>query len=327
MEERAQRQRDLEGLCNLKTDGFFQLRSRAHRLQKSALYVKRDDELGFGVSGSKLRKYASLLPVLKKQSKKVAVTGSFHSNHVLSLVQLLKQEGIAYKLFLQAPRSALKQGNAFFLSLLLKEGEALLFEDMPFSPPETWKDLREKECGEEFFWVPQGGCMEECLVGALTLSLDLLQNEKDLQTSFDHVFIDAGTGLGAAALVLGLGYLQKQTKVHVVQMAGTEGEFIQTIASFRGFLQKRLRLPLTPCSYVCHVPATAKSFGSHNASVFQTIKETAEKEGIFLDPLYTAKLFMTAQKVVEKQGLTGEILWVHSGGALSLAGFGNSPFF
>lgn len=74
----------------------YSFSSRVHALtsffqaQDTKCYVKRDDELGFSISGSKLRKYRMLLPYLRSQGYlEVVVIGSSFSNHVLGIVQLL----------------------------------------------------------------------------------------------------------------------------------------------------------------------------------------------------------------------------------------------
>jgi 1-aminocyclopropane-1-carboxylate deaminase/D-cysteine desulfhydrase-like pyridoxal-dependent ACC family enzyme len=288
-------------------------------MKSDGWYVKRDDELGFSISGSKLRKYASILPALKKEKKTVALVGSFSSNHILSFVQLLKQEGIPYQLFLEKTHG--KKGNAFFLSLLLQENEVIWIDQAPVILEKDWTQVWEEKCSREFIWVPMGGCMREALVGALTLALDLIQNEQDLGIFFDHVFVDAGTGMNAMALILGMSYLQKDLRIHVVLIAGNHNEFSENLHYFHEVLQELLGTSFPILEYDIHVPCTAKSFGSCNSTVCKYIKKTAEKEGIFLDPVYTAKLLMTAQEVVHKQTLQGNILWVHSGGALSLSGF------
>ncbi len=284
--------------------------------------------MGFGISGSKLRKYVSILPVLEKQKKRVALVGSLYSNHILSFLQLLKQEGISYQLFLEKPKSKERKGNAFFLSLLIEEKEVVWLEKAPEILECQWIKGWEEILQEEFFWIPLGGCMKESLVGSLSLALDIIKNEKELGLIFDHIFVDAGTGMSAIALILGMSYLRKNVQVHVVLMAGKEIEFSLKLRSFQSDLEKLLKEPITLISYRCLFPFTAKSFGSHNASIFKMIKETAEKEGFFLDPLYTAKLLMTTKKVVKEESLRGNILWIHSGGALSLSGFQSyfSPF-
>jgi len=69
----------------------FPVHSRVHRLNISdalaiECYVKREDELGSLLSGSKVRKARSLVAGLKKQGcKKVGLIGGQYSNHVLGL--------------------------------------------------------------------------------------------------------------------------------------------------------------------------------------------------------------------------------------------------
>lgn len=309
----------LQELCKLHICPSFNLHSRVHKMQKSDLYVKREDELGFSISGSKLRKYASILPVLKKKKEiTIALVGSAYSNHILSLVQLLKQEGLSYQLFLEKPKTNSPQGNFFFLSLLLSEGEVIWIEKAPDSLSQSWMQLWEKTLEKLFFWIPLGGCMREGFFGALTLALDILTNEKKIGKEFTEIFVDAGTGITAAALILGLTYLQKKTQITVVLLAGTKESFLKELFFFQSVLEEALQetVPLID-NYQITFPITAKSFGSCNKKVFETITKVAREEGFFLDPLYTAKLYLTAKELLKKE----PSLWIHSGGALSLTGF------
>lgn len=310
----------LKQLCSEWTSSSFPLHSRAHKMQKSPFYVKREDELGFSISGSKLRKYASLLPVLKQSSLKIALVGSAYSNHILSLVQLLKQEALPYKLFLEKPKSIQPKGNFFFLSLLLSEKEITWLEKAPNPLDPGWIHLQEESAQESFFWVPIGGCMKESLVGAMTLALDILENEQQLGIAFDEIFVDAGTGLTASALILAWSYLKKSAPIRVVLLAGAKKDFLDQLSFFKTIAEDLLKESIILGTYELLQPCTAKSFGSCNAKVFEIIVETARDEGFFLDPLYTAKLYLTAKK--EGKGKTA--LWIHSGGALSLSGFEQS---
>lgn len=56
--------RKVADACRLETAESFRLQSRIHRVRwfgRSDIWVKRDDELSFGVSGTKLRKHASII--------------------------------------------------------------------------------------------------------------------------------------------------------------------------------------------------------------------------------------------------------------------------
>src|SRR5437016_4466946 len=105
----------------------YSLHSRVHPLRsysfdEAKVFVKRDDELGFGISGSKMRKYSSLIPFLiAHKFQEVVLIGGAYSNNVLGLVQLLIENGIKATLFLREDVGDDLKGNRLLLSLLVDE--------------------------------------------------------------------------------------------------------------------------------------------------------------------------------------------------------------
>ena len=114
--------RKVESACRLKSAESFNLRSRIHKLRwfdRSDIWVKRDDELSFGVSGTRLRKHASTIPALKlKGIEEVVVIGEASSNNVLSAAQTLTENNIKITPFLLGPPTH-KEGNLKLLSLFV----------------------------------------------------------------------------------------------------------------------------------------------------------------------------------------------------------------
>ncbi len=299
------------------------MNSRIHRLhtfdtQSATVFVKRDDELSFGISGSKLRKYSSLLPhMLEQKIQQAVLAGGFFSNHILSLSQMLIEKGIKPVLFLSGRKPQKPKGNFIFTSLLVPE------EDMHWVPKgeedsaaEAYAAAKVKQ-GVKAFYVPTGAKMKESVPGALTLVADIERNEKEAGVVFDHIFIDSGTGTTAASLILGLADRKKTTHVHVVQMASTPERFQLLLNNFKSgfpYLEGPLR-------YTLYQPTTARSFGSVNASVWRTVQHMARHEGILVDPTYNAKLFAEGKKLLQKNEIQGNVLFIHSGGGLALSGF------
>ncbi len=84
----------------------YQHHSRIHKLHSlstdsTPCYIKRDDELSFGISGTKVRKLRTLIASLKKRNiAHACVIDTFHSSNVLALCQLLIENRIIPKLFL-----------------------------------------------------------------------------------------------------------------------------------------------------------------------------------------------------------------------------------
>ncbi|MFZ0564626.1 MAG: hypothetical protein WAM28_00285 [Chlamydiales bacterium] len=260
----------------------YPVHSRVHPLCgfPPKCYVKRDDELGFGISGSKLRKYRTLLPYLKAQKiEEVIVVGGAFSNNVLGISQLLIENRMRPLLFLRGRDE--KKGNALFTRLLVPQ------ENIQWFTADKWRHieklaqeraLKQTHLGIRTTWLPEGASCKQALPGALTLSLDICDNEKEMSLSFDHIFLEAGTAMTAAALILGLEWIEHPAHVHVLILAGSISEFnsqlIRCQKEMISFTGKKVELTNR---FTLHQPETAKSFGS-------TIEPPSPKGEGFLIP-------------------------------------------
>ncbi len=326
--------RKVENACRLKSADSFNLQSRIHRLRwfgRSDIWVKRDDELSFGVSGTKLRKHASILPALKlKGIEEVVVIGGSNSNNVLSAAQTLTENNIKITPFLLGPPPR-KEGNLKLLSLFVDDDE------INWISRDQWADIEtlvnkyiedESAQGIKIFVLPEGGHHRLAVPGSLSILSDILRNEADSGVTFDHVFIDSGTGMIAQSLLAGAAAINKKTKFHIVVLAGSFETFEcgleQIIRYTEDFLQ--ILIPAQP-DYELYYPTIAKSFGGTNRSIFREIKYIAKNDGILTDPVYSAKLFITAKQIIRDNSISGNILLIHSGGALALSGFMDHPIF
>lgn len=320
--------------CRLKTADAFRLQSRIHQLRwfgRSDIWVKRDDELSFGVSGTKLRKHASVIPFLKQQGiEEVVVIGGAHSNNVLSAAQTLTENKIRITPFLLGPPPR-KLGNAKLLSLFVDDSEIHWISRAQWADCENLaKNYAEKRrsLGIKIFVLPEGAHHPLALPGSLSLLMDILRNERESGVRFDHIFIDSGTGMVAQSLLAGAAVLEKRTIFHVVVLAGSFEDFQSGLSrvmhdawSFLGVSSRSLP------DYGISYPPTARSFGSTNKTIFREIQRIAREDGILTDPVYSAKLFLTARQTIHDQGLHGNILLIHSGGGLALTGFMDCPVF
>jgi 1-aminocyclopropane-1-carboxylate deaminase len=127
-------------------------------------YVKRDDELGFGISGSKIRKYRSLIPfLLAKQVQEVVVIGSAYSNHVLSFVQLMIENGLQPTLFLRGDPSRSLQGNALLTSLFVLPSAIHWLSQSDWKNVESLAYLYASKQNHSTFVLPEGAfCSQLC---------------------------------------------------------------------------------------------------------------------------------------------------------------------
>ena len=307
----------------------FYLNSRCHLLstnsdlRESRVWVKREDELSFGVSGSKLRKFSSQLSWLQNEkAKQVLLIGGSHSNSIAGLTQLLKEQGIEPYLVLRGPKPPKRQGNSLLTGLLVDEA------NIHWVPRQDWYEVesvaetirKERFKNSSVPILSEGASDLRSLPGACTLGLDFDPNHLE-QIATIHV--DAGTGLTALGLVLGLAAhgLQDLPRIKIVEIAPCRKNFESLLneAMLTYPTLQKLKLP----AYEFVRSALAPSYGSVNGEVMETIKKYARNYGLLLDPIYTAKLFYTANQDpgLSSSSNKNQTLIIHSGGGAAIFGF------
>lgn len=296
----------------------WNLHSRVHKLNhfpdiKAQCYVKRDDELGCGISGTKLRKYSSLVPyLLKQQCKHLIIIAGPQSNNLLSLLQIARELGFKITVFLLQPWTVELKGNFKLSSLFIEHDEIIWVSRQDWSIVDDKAQAYAKGLNDTYFIVNEGASVAPALPGAMSLASDILSNEQNLGIQFQHIFIDAGTGFAAIALLKGLAESGHQAMVHVLLLADEELIFNAKLKHWVGEVA---------IHYSCYIPTTAKAFGSVNQHIKAEVRRMAKEEGILADPIYAAKLFYESRRIIEQDLLQGNILIIHSGGTLTLPNF------
>lgn len=303
-----------------------QLASRVHLINGGPgreTLVKRDDELGgFPASGTKIRKYASLIPALRSQGvRNVALVGSPSSNNIVALSAALIQHGMRpIPCFKQSALRPTPAVNARLTALLV--------------PPEHWHIMHDEQnlqaeleakLQESVFVLPEGASHPLALPGAATLALDIARHVEEGALAPDAaLFLDSGTGFSAAAVCAAASLLEWQHPIYVVCMAGT--------APFRESLDRALvalpaligqsPVPAPPSLTVLQPRAGGKSFGGTTSALQGFIAHIARTSGLLVDPIYSGKLFQEAYRVIGEMPIGGPSpLIVHSGAAHTLLGF------
>ena len=285
------------------------------------VFLKRDDELSFIATGNKLRKLSAILPYLQESGKKTCVIfGGVQSNSVLSATALFKEFGFSVLCFTWGRNYG--TGNSLLLNLLARPEE--VFDITGISPADRMnfahKILVQKGIGiHECAFFPEGLNSPEGFVGAQSLATDLV-NLGQICSNTD-IFIDAGTGVSAAALVVKLGEMKATArKIHIVTLSESFQKMTDMIENMLLSFNENSQIKEFSSWQVCQ-PVVGKSFGSSPASVLHFVKSFAQQYGVLLDPVYTAKLVLTAQKIVNLDSQIRRAVIVHGGGGHAISGF------
>lgn len=296
--------------------------------REAPIYVKREDELAVNVSGTKLRKYLSLLPDLELNgTRHVILTGSAHSNNVLDLARLLKQRGYQITALLKAPGNPVPKGNFLLLNMLLEPASIHLISASEWPQVEMIARDRVKALkrqGIPACSLPEGGYSPAVLPGILTLAGDLQHNMEQLDIRFRDIWTDSGSGVSAIGLLLGLRLARLiDCTVHITLIAGDEAAFHQRYRQLERWLQQLTSAPLPIERPRLHLlkPATATAYGSVNRTILDQVWHIARETGLLMDPVYSVKHFYTVQQEVKRQPPRTPQLVLYNGATLGLSGF------
>lgn len=299
-------------------------------LEYRDIWVLRDDELG-GFWGSKYRKYSSIIRhCLKENITHIICTGGINSNNLAAAAVLCSEFKIKITVFAiddHHVNTQIATGNYFILRTALPPEQLVVIPRSEKASVSTQMQLLSEKLtssGERNLVLQEGGGCIEAVPGCLTLADEVFRDREEWpdRKTPDHIFIDSGTGLTAAGLLAGI-HLKgspKNTKIHVVQMAGFDEQLQNAFSSWV--------TPTTGVNWneICHDvrvyrPLSPRSYGATSSALFKFINMMARNFGILTDPVYTAKLFARAFDLIEGQNLKGRILIIHTGGLSGLLGF------
>jgi 1-aminocyclopropane-1-carboxylate deaminase/D-cysteine desulfhydrase-like pyridoxal-dependent ACC family enzyme len=305
-------------------DSPLPLRSRVHPLRlggDTVVSIKRDDELSFGASGSKVRKYASLVPYLAKLGVTDAIViGGQNSNNVLAAAQYLPERDITPHLVLREQREADFPATVFDLIRQLVPDDRIHLLARAGWDAASWRTCQRivdtaARRGRVARVVPEGGSHPASLPGATTLAVDVSRNERESGQRYDDVFIEAGSGLSALALALRSHADGAHRRIHVLC---TAIDAARLRSSYRRMLRER-GMPEGLVDRVhAHDAAPTPTLAAWEKA-WDPVRETGRRNGVIFDPYYSGRLLPMLQDCLAAEHLDpAGTLMVHTGGGIGL---------
>jgi L-cysteate sulfo-lyase len=286
-------------------------------LAAGALWIKRDDLIGLGGGGNKVRKLQyTCAEALAAGATTLVTSGAPQSNHARLTAAAAARLGLRSVLVLGGEQPGTAQGN-----LVLDHLAAARLAWLPGGTPEQLRAEVERQAqqvrdeGGIPHVIPFGGSSSFSARGYVDCGTELL----DQLPGIDHVVVAFGSGATMAGLVACLG-AERVIGVDTGAVADPGGTLDELLDGMPGVRVRRADLRIdggqVGAGYAALAPGAAAA-----------MRLAARTEGIFLDPTYTARALAGLLDGVTggRIGPGDRTVFLHTGGLPGLFGHSGLP--
>lgn len=275
------------------------------------VFIKRDDLTGIGLGGNKVRKLEYLLAEARRQGAKVVfTTGGAQSNHAMLTAAAAAKLGMRAILILKKRGVTACVGNQLL--------ERLMGAEVIFMDTDDYADIYDEmdrvgaRLGVPYYKIPCGGSNALGTLGYVDCAREIAGQG----IPFDHIVCAEGSGGTMAGLALGAKLFLPGARVHGMMVDTDPFDAITLRLMREAAALLGADVPVDPSDFelrdMCG-PGYAIPSEAGNAAV----SLMAEREGLFLDPVYTGKAFAGLIAMAREGAFkpTDSVLFVHTGGA------------
>jgi L-cysteate sulfo-lyase len=285
-------------------------------MHPGALWVKRDDLTGLGAGGNKVRKLEYLAAASRDKGADVLLTsGRAQSNHALLTAAAARRLGMDCVLVLAGETPTIPTGNLALESFLgvriVWVGEAdddELDRQVDVVAAETARE------GHRVELIPLGGSNALGAWGYIECGRELSAQVPGVR----HVVVALGSGGTMAGLVGWLG----ADRVLGVDVGATADPVQRVAGTLAGLAGEGDVTPTSAAALRVRRDQIGAGYGALTSGSARAIIDAAECEGIFLDPVYTAKALSGLAAAVREGDIGPDetTVFVHTGGLPGLFG-------
>ncbi len=289
---------------------------------KREIYIKRDDITPLGMGGNKLRKLEFLAAQALQEGADVLLTaGGIQSNHVRQTAAVAAKLGLKCMAILENPLESasedyLQNGNRLLLDLLAVNVVAAEAGRDLAEQLEKQAELLQAQ-GFRPYTIPVGGSNTLGSLGYIECVQEIAHQAEDL-SPFAAIVVASGSGGTQAGIALGVEQYLPTTQVVGVTVSRSSHEQQGKVETLRQAMAAQLGISATQ-PVTCWDEFFAPGYGYTNELANDALNLVAQLEGIFLDPVYTAKAMAGLLAGIEQQRFSsGPLLFIHTGGAPAL---------
>lgn len=282
--------------------------------------MKRDETTGTEISGNKVRKLEYVIAQALAENCDTLVTcGGVQSNHCRATAVLGARLGLKVHLILRGNRPSVADGN---LMLDYVAGARITY--IPESQWATHEEVATQlqsnysTSGDKAWVIPVGASDEIGLWGYIAACEELSEDFTQQGINPGYIVTATGSGGTQGGLVLGRELYGLDSEIVAINVCDDADWFERKIRRDLRLWKQRYNsqldvdaLPIrTIEGYV------GPGYARAGPEVFDIICRLARAEGLFLDPVYTAKAFHGMVREIESGRLadTDHIVFIHTGG-------------
>lgn len=314
------------------------------------LWIKRDDLIGFGGGGNKVRKLEYLLAqALAEQADVVVTAGSPQSNHARLTAAAAAHLGLDCEIHCVTPmgdfpEEYFRNGNAR-LSGAFGASTHSLAPAGDSAPALQARAAELRAAGRRPFVIPVGGSTAVGCLGYIVAAHEVAEQATKHGVAFDFVVLATGSGGTQAGLIVGnklTAFSRRLIGVSVGREAGVQSELVSTLVKdcldamkrFRAewkqekvqassdlgeteFASARTDIAVSPEIFD---GARGPGYGLTDGTTSAALLLAARSDGLLLDPVYTGKAFAGLRMLIAERavGRNARVLFWHTGGAPAL---------
>jgi len=308
------------------------------------LYMKRDDLSGQAFGGNKSRKLEYIIQdALDKKAEVLVTWGSLQSNWCLQAAAAAKRFGLeaVLTLFKTYDLPEEPDGNLLLDFVLgadvrirqAQKGKVINISEVQVYLEKVSAEFRDK--GRKPYVVSVGGSqvfgsMDKPLgaVSYVEALVELWEQAEALGFRIDGIVHATGSGGTQAGLTLGAKALDPRVRVVGISVSDEKESFAASVLEIGRQTEKALDLPLglERKDVIVLDDYLQDGYGAITKDVSRTIKTVFQREGVVLDPVYTAKAMIGLEDLIKKEyfGKGQNIVFFHTGGTPALFPFGRA---
>ena len=294
-------------------------------------WIKRDDCTGLATGGNKTRKLEFLLADALQQGADTLVTqGAVQSNHVRQTAAAACKFGLDCHALLErrVPDRAADYettGNVLF--------DHIFGTTIEFRPPGLDMNAEARAVTEKFaangrkpYFIPGGGSNEIGALGYVSCAYEMLAQFDALGLDVGWIVLASGSAGTHAGLLAGLHAASSDIPVMGISVRQPRERQIAAVHKLAAATAAQLTdIPLSLDKTLIDDGYVGAGYGLPTEGTIAAINLIARKEGVLLDPVYSAKglagmIGLTEQKFFDSQK---DVVFLHTGGAAALFAYGN----